>query len=652
MGEEEVVEEEEQLIPRYLKYSANNNKIVVQMNSILEGENSENDDDDDSHVNSLGDMIDGLDKKEELEDPVGDIIAAMLNEESVPYFTYQNYLQQQRMLNSNTIANHTIDWTHILSVRNIRAVRRLILNIIRSDNDGGQSSTIKFLLEIFLVAFVMVYSVSDIALRTTFWVGMMTFMWIVRILIDLDEIHHGLVELIGSKWVERLTSGTKQCQEYSLKVMEVIHTVFLWGDYFQGRTIIWSEEDRLPKFRRKHMALIRINKERRENAKTIRRLGRVKKLSKRKKDLIEGAAETAVLDEVKILLLAKKQELDASMKELNQKPPTYFPTSVQMEKEGETSINHHPCNNATNGHMEALRFCHKMVFLRDQEAQQQPKSSEQEIEKTILSIMHTSSDWVDHDIEVVSNEVNVSSYRVDDEVESDTSTAVSDYPSIGDHWDSETDGDSLSHASSVSASDQALPWIAVGAKIGGKLLKSRKLQRVVANPDELQKTIPIDALKLFDGEDATNKLPSSLSEQGEKQPEKGQQKQEMVPIKRPVHRMWTDPGQKPGNVNMATPKKQGAPSRFPVIEMPTSFNDTSFSAPSPAKKSNNNISLFKETPIDRQKRNYRLAPIEKGVRIVVPLFSPDPNISITVKSNSFYQMVSLLSIYVYNCCTC
>ena len=673
--------------------------------------------------------------KKRPDDPVGDIITNMLNEGSIPYFGYRNYCQQQlhqqqqrqQMMTrggKDTIITEVeeidkFDWNHILCMRNFRAIRKFIVDSAswmmtttstttdtttnngqhryhRQHNDEGTSSSsppssiimMRFLQEVFLVQLVMVYIVSDIVLRSTMWFVMLTIMLLVHTLVDIDEIIQGLITLIGSKRVSKLINVTDQCRNYWEQMMKMIHTDFLWGDYLQGRTIVWSEEDRLPKFRRKHMTLIRIIKERRENAKSIRRIERQSKRTKRK-GLIENAAEAVIVDEAKILLLARKGELDAAARELNQKPPTYFPTNVTLEnnkddeEKEETASSIHQRSDATNGHLEALSFCHRMVFLRDQEAQRQQKynvqeaqqqlRTEQENDKMLVSIASAGS--TDNNIEVVSKEINLSpSDRASvDDNDNDDSTACSDFPSVGVHYDSDSDGDSVSYASSVSSSSQALPWLAVGAKIGEKLLKSRKLQRVVANPDEIQKTIPNEALKLIDDMDIPDEVKENATEmlvtrspsvskrleqqREEKRREKeAQQKQDAMKLKHPVHGMWTSPSPvttTPGKVTriMSPPRKDKTPNtKFPVIEMPTSFNDPSFSSPVPAERPNQTVSLFKSTsPIDRQpKKINRLAPIEKGVRIVVPLFSPDPNNSITMNASSFYQMVRHFSSFFSN----
>ena len=636
---------------------------------------------DDPTSEDSGDIDRWSEDNKRLDDPVGDIITDMLNEGSIPYFGYQNYLQQQQqqqMQNGNsnfTQEEDTFDWTHIVCVRNFRALRKVILGEWAIHNyrlDGQHYSSMKFLQEIFLFILVAAYAVSDVALRMTSWLGMMAVMWVVHTLIDLDELHHGLVEVLGSNRVERLTKGMNQCHEYWKRIMETIHADFLWGRYFQGRVLVWSEEERLPKFRRKHITLIRIIKERKQNSKTTRRLERDIKRSKRK-GLMQDAAEALIVNEAKIMLQTRKKELDATMKELNQKPPTYFPSnlvSLQEEKEERAAslVNNLSRSDATNGHLVALRFCHKMVFLRDQEAQQQLKKQAIDNQNDV-SITHSTSDSIDH-IEVVSKDVNsMSPFRARSSslIESDDdSTACSYFPAIGEHWDSESDGgdSSISYADSTSTSEQALPWLAVGAKIGEKLLKSRKLQRVVANPDEIQKSLPNEAMKLIDGmdiSDEANEIASELlivktksteRKKEEKKREKERElKQEMESIKRPVHGLWSSPGTASSPLK-ARPQKPGTPGRFAVIQMPTSFDDPSFSTPT-ARLQNG---LLKQPSIDRQpKQINRLAPIDKGVRIIVPFFSPDPNISTSLKSSSFHQMVSLLffpfSFYLFIICT-
>ena len=584
----------------------------------------------DSTLTASEDGSHGWDEEKELEDPVGDMITERLNEGSIPYFGYQNYLrqrQQQQQQQGNFTEEDTtsFDWSHILCVRNVRALRKMILCAWETENNPLEgNSSMKFLQEIFLVVLVLAYSINDVVLRTASWVLMLTFMSIVHTLIDVNELHQGLVTLLGSDRVQQITNGVNQFRMYWKGIMKTVHTDFLWGDYLQGRLIAWSEDERLPKFRRKHITLIHIKRERKRNAKTTRRLERDIKRSKRK-GLIENAAETVIKNEAKLLLENKKKELEAATKELNQKPPTFFPASIclQEEKEQEeTSPNKLSRSDATNGHLEALRFCHKMVFFREREEKAHQVKEETSSTKDV-SITHTTLDSVDH-IEVISKDVGMLSCIVAEESD-DGSTACSDFPSIGEHWNSESDDDTISYDDSVSTSEQALPWLAVGAKIGEKLLKSRQLQRVVANPEAIKKSLP-------DITDKANEIASDLEMKQEKERD---MKQDMELLKRPVHGMWSSPGAKPLVKDKAKPQIQGTPtrSRFAVIEMPTSFNDTSFEPPSPPAKLVRN-GLFKQPPVDR------LTPIEKGVRIFVPMFSPDPNISISAKDSSFYQMVS------------
>ncbi len=653
-------EEEQQILFPDISISKNAavNKLLAEVEGRHHQNSYESSYEDDDDQSSSGDPIlltpgedNGSGDKKQLDDPVGDMITTRLNEGSIPNFGYQNYLRQrQQQQGIITVEDTSFDWTHILCIRNFRALRKMISDAWKSDNNCVErNSSMKFLKEIFLILLVVAYAINDVLVRTTSWLFMLTFIFVANALIDINELHRGLVKVLGENRVQQINYGMNKCRDYWKRIMETIHTNYLWGDYFQGRFIVWSEEDRLPKFRRKHITLIRINKERKQNAKTTRRLERDIKRSRRK-GLIEDAAEAVIVNEAKILLQNRKKELDATAKELNQKPPTYFPANVALQQEEEeeeeekASLNNLSRSHATNGHLEALRFCHKMVFLRVQEMQQM----KQEIDSTNdVSITHTTSDSVDN-IEVVSKEASMLPCRVSEQSD-DYSTACSDFPSIGEHWNSESEEDSISYADSVSTSEQALPWLAVGAKIGEKLLKSRKLQRVVANPDELQKSLPNEAMKLIDGMDISDKaneiasdllIKKSTSAELKKKLEKERDlKQGMELLKRPVHGMWSSPGAAPPV--KARPQMRGTPSRFAVIEMPTSFNDTSFEPPSPPARVQNG--LLTQSSFDRQSKQLnRLTLIEKGVRIIVPMFSPDPNISISVKTSSFYQMVSKL----------
>lgn len=664
-------EEEEQILFPDITYTSKNtavNQLLADVdarqhqNSYSSSYESSYENDDQS---SLGDPIleadeedDGSDEwtapKKQLEDPVGDVITARLNEGSIPNFGYENYLRQRQQQQGNVTAveDTSFDWTHILCVRNFRALRRMILDAGESDENRLEGyPSMKFMKEIFLILLVLAYAINDVVVRTTSSLFVLTFMFVAHALIDMNEVQRGLVKVLGANRVQQINNGMNKCRNYWKRIMETIHKNYLWGDYFQGRAIVWSEEDRLPKFRRKHITLVRINKERKQNAKTTRRLERDIRRSRRK-GLIENAAEAVIVNEAKILLQNRKKELDATAKELNRKPPTYFPTHVALpeekeeeeeEEEEKPSLDNLSRSDATNGHLEALSFCHKMVFLRAQEAHQVIRRNSTTTDLSV-SITQTTSDSV----EVVSKNSSMLPCQVSEEID-ENSTACSDFPSIGEHWDSESEEDSISYADSVSTSEQALPWLAVGAKIGEKLLKSRKLQRVVANPDELQKSVtnlPDEAMKLIDGMDISDQAKenasdllikkSTSSELKKKLEKEKEMKLEMETLKRPVHGMWSSPGTAPPP--KAKPQMRGTPSRFAVIEMPTSFDNPSFEPPSPPARVQNG--LLAQSSFDRQSKHVnRLAPIEKGVRIIVPMFSPDPNISISVKTSSFYQMV-------------
>ncbi len=612
---------------------------------------------DDDH-SSLGDpKLDSIEEddgsewnvpKKQLDDPVGDVITARLNEGSIPNFGYENYLRQRQQQQDNVVEENTsFDWTHILCVRNFRALRSMILDAAGETNDNPLEGypSMKFFKEIFLILLALAFVINDVVVRTTSSLFMVTFMFVAYALIDVNELHYGLVKVLGANRVQQINYGMNTCRDYWKRLMETIHTNYLWGDYFQGRSIVWSEEDRLPKFRRKHITLVRINKERKQNAKTTRRLERDIRRSERK-GLIEDAAEAVIVNEAKILLQNRKKELDATAKELNRKPPTYFPTTVALQEEDNGEEEKASRSDATNGHLEALRFCHKMVFLRAHETHEVLKRNSK-TSGVSVSITHTTSDSVDH-IEVVSKNSSMLPSQAAEEGD-DNSTACSDFPSIGDHYNSESDEDSISCADSVSTSEQALPWLAVGAKIGEKLLNSRKVQRVVANPDQIQKSVthlPDEAMKLIDGMDISDQAKvnasellikkSTSSELKKKLEKEREMKIEMESLKRPVHGMWSSPGAAPPP--NAKPQMRGTPSRFAVIEMPTSFDNPSFEPPSPPARVQNG--LLAQSSFERHsKQANRLLPIEKGVRIIVPMFAPDPSISISVKTSSFHQMV-------------
>ena len=92
------------------------------------------------------DGIDGWNKEnKQLEDPVGDMITDRLNEGSIPYFGYQNYLRQRKQQQQGDLTEEdtSFDWTHILCVRNFRALRKMMLGAWETNHNNrldGHSS--------------------------------------------------------------------------------------------------------------------------------------------------------------------------------------------------------------------------------------------------------------------------------------------------------------------------------------------------------------------------------------------------------------------------------------------------------------------------------------------------------------------------------
>jgi len=283
-----------------------------------------------------------------------------------------------------------------------------------------------------------------------------------------------------------------------------------------------------------------------------------------------------------------------------------------------------------------------------------------------------------------------------DDVSYDENSSSDEDSSDDEEGDFDDTTSMKSHTSDSTA--QSLAWIDVGAKIGHKLLNARKLRRVIANPDAAQQLIPEEAKKLIDGisNDISfeNSHSSSPSKQDESDEVDGQdvsisqslnESPEKIP-KRPVHGMWTKAGSVRmapnsfGAVTLSAPSSPRNPS-FTLetrVESPTyTYSDNNTPAvrrlsnglapplPSPAIEVQVSplIKSMPNSPEDTPQHANglkpllngtegpppaipvtRLAPIEKGVKIVLPMMTPNSQTNAAITSGScFYQMGTVMS---------
>ena len=281
-----------------------------------------------------------------------------------------------------------------------------------------------------------------------------------------------------------------------------------------------------------------------------------------------------------------------------------------------------------------------------------------------------------------------------DDVSYDENSSSDEDSSDDEEGDFDDTTSMKSHTSDSTA--QSLAWMEVGAKIGHKLLNARKLRRVIANPDAAQQLIPEEAKKLIDGisNDISFENPHS-SNQDESNEVNGQdvnisqsisnESPEKIP-KRPVHGMWTKAGSVRmapnsfGAVTLSAPSSPRNPS-FSLetrVESPTyTYNESTTPAirrlsnglapPLPSPAIEVQVSPFiKSMPNSPENTPQhanglqpllngtegpppaipvtRLAPIEKGVKIVLPMMTPNSQTNAAITSGScFYQMGTVMA---------
>ena len=442
--------------------------------------------------------------EEERDDPLGDLLTKMLNDGKVPHFGYS------RMKPSSPQAvDDSFQLFPLFTSRNGRAIRKLFLALWNREYHSCKTlreqllvkrecQTMRFILESFVVIYIAIYSLNDIVLRSVSEFVLVAMLWMIStFLFNVDEVKNASRSFVQS-FVPH--SSTVFIERFSSLVWEVFYFVertLLWGNRFQGRILLWSDEETLFKFRNEHSRLRTLYKDLKQNRRDRRKTRR----EKRKRDKW-GEAFTNLEIEKMVAEYNAGERIKADIRKFAQIPPTFFQENVGCLDPG--IIMRH---NATKRHMESLQFCQKIMSSLAQEQEDiKPVSIQTASNCNGDSAAHSpeltskdSVEVVDHfpAIHLDDSHNELYNNRSDESLTLDLSDDFHIDSSFDDLDDYEDESSTMSSTSDSTA--HSMPWLVVGAKIGHKLLNSRRLQRVIANPDAAQKLIPEEAKKLFDG---------------------------------------------------------------------------------------------------------------------------------------------------------
>ena len=577
-----------------------------------------------SEVSSLGDW-----HEKKRKDVVGDLITKMLNEGRVPHF---GTCTNSKIYRETVMADgmKSFKWSPLLSSRNFRVIRGIVMGAIEwikyqwnhrfqssqppfvlsysrgrmkiSATENEQSLTppttpppsMWFILESFFMFYVVLLVLCDSILRSSSQLTFVTLLGsISKIFVDTEEVTYVILSLLNylsNDFSRGLING---CLKVTYDIFAMMERKYLWGYHFQGRTILWSDVDRLNKFRKAHLHLMKVTKDRRQNRKDRRKT----RMERRKKEKKGIPLDSDYLSK-REAEVAAKETLNALAAEIRMKPPTYFPQQIHVNDnanrkgEDDPKLSSSVQSHATIRHLDSLQYCHRMVFRRRRERQQQ----QQEALKVVsissrmgagnLSSVTTSglnnglqqhcalspkdAIEIEYEFPDIGSEksINRGNYFCGDS----TSTLAADSFAARDYDDNsdfdDFDDDSVVSYSSEATSKNRMDWLTVGAKIGQKILNSKEIQRVMNNPNNAKKLLPDEAKKLIDGMNRGEGQPDSPSNasswegqgafkggsNGEISDLKKSKSIDASVLKRPVHRMWSSPG-----AAARTPKSEGTP---------------------------------------------------------------------------------------------
>lgn len=413
-----------------------------------------------------------FDNNDEIDDPVGDLITQMLNDGRVPGFGYHN--RTQNVADDEDFSRLTLP---LISRRNYIVIRDFLTTIcsreywtneeqLLHDRPRESPRTMRFILESFALSYVIIYSLNDMILRFIYENTVSAVCWVIStFLFDVESVHDYILRF--------LRSLIPQC---CIDFVCFFEGKLLWGDRFQGRILLWNDEETLLKFRSDHGRLLTLQNELKQNRRARKQSRLEKRRKRRRGEMLTNVDMVRMAEEE-----SEKERLQAAIIEYTRRAPTFFHNQIESLNGIEIR---HP---ATQRHMDALQFCQKMISIEVEEQSVKPVSLE-----TSSNGNPSSSNKA---IQVVDDFPDIHLDKSDESDSIDLSQIFSDESSSF-----EDDADSLSGMSNNSGStSRSIPWMVVGAKIGQKLLNSRKLQRVIANPDAAQKLISHEAKKIIGG---------------------------------------------------------------------------------------------------------------------------------------------------------
>jgi len=729
-------------------------------------------------LSPLHNWNDDEENENEKQDPVGNIITEMLNEGTIPHFgsihSRNNHVFQTKWAEgfqwsplfsvrnfwaSHQLALKVLEWIQhawkrkdIHSVTAIQSAKRQTTEgdaIVQSKAAGAMSASWWFFVETFVLIYIVLLAICDTVIRQFSQFMVFTILGSISIIfIDPEEVMCAAFAVMDYLSNDITRSVMTSAAKVATSLYRKLEFHLLWGNLFQGRTIFWNDEDRLNHFRKRHLRLLKVKKEQRQNRKARRKL-RSEQRKKEKRGISLDENEIRNREEENKV----KEKVYARAFELRRMPPTYFPYRINLEEndnKGEEKELRHFRSEATTRHLGALQYCHNMVFRRDREYKQM--QNKQQLESKPVSItMREGINSDDVGIPATSYGTSIIGSTVSALSPKEAIEVVDKFPNIGAAMGSTSPGqisfgesvstvestfsDQISSSSDLpdDADDQtelsyeseaspktSMDWLTVGAKIGHKLLNSKEIHRVMANPDA-KKLLPDEAKKLIQGikngevEGESPSKASSWDGQNGDDTDKNclakSNSKEGSFLKPPVHRMWTSPGaaaltppnnicssvvnapQPPAESNDATPKVHGkgktlSSSSEEVFENLVSPNEESIevltrqSSPGSTKvlspprnplmlaRIGRGLDALQPSPLIQNKPSpssmrphryrvemsvsssntdapsnvNRLSPLEKGVKIVVPMFPPNIVTIGNFKNNScFFQMATVIS---------
>ena len=686
-------------------------------------------------------------------DPVGECITQLLNEGKVPYFGYCHHFNNNNAIQNNDVGMMMIGFSSpILSTANYYACKRLASKLFswtqqhnnkeRLINEVDTKSSFGwFLIETMAAVYIAVYALNDVTLRFTmssFYIAIIT---ILSAIVDVNELQYVVLLVI-----QKITP--KSLQTIMLKwvcaILSSYHNLessLLYGSQFKNRVLPWRDEERIVKFRRKHLNTMKLHTERRRNRRARRKF-RTEMRKKERRGMLFDDYDVDNMHKENII----KETLDRAIQELRKKPPTYFSSRELCL----TSKYHATISDTTRCHFHSLEYCHRIIF------QQYANSAKAEVPKKkpvsiTTSRRMTNSLPLSSPVEAIELEDQFPDIQVntgDDygEIHSHCGSVSSsgtqyslpsqydfkednqyfEYDSDSDEDESLLDGedentssgdeDELSQVSDGSGEVvNKMDWITVGAKIGSKILQSRQVHRVISNPS--RKILPEEAKKLMDGIqsvqseerfesslktstfDSQYSKTSKTSTDADTISEATKSTEVSLPQpKRPVHGMWTSAGSAskassqygavtlpvnnlPARKIFASSTQESVElvressdgrngdkleternalsngSQFTFQNLNTPYNlrqvtslpsNGAYAPKNELTPKASNLVANKTPPQTSTSSNSsnpttRLAPMEKGVKIVVPLFAPNVNRRINNELSGFFQMGTVLS---------